>query len=144
MSYWLILIVLLSSAEALSYERQCADMLPHVTHISPFRNGEKPTYSYVMGQGKVPGSTYQCFVLLTEQDKWDMYALLSTFNSDAQIELVERKLKQRNQGPMTRNTIEVLKNFNKYKGVDSIQDVVTAVLAQPAPPVEELKREKSE
>lgn len=116
------------TAYAHAYQKQCADMLQHVTHISPFDGGQKPTYSYEMAPGKVRGSTYRCFILLDKQDKQDMYALLSTFNRDAQIELVQRILKQKNQKPMTRNTIEILEDFRRYKDVDNIGDVMNVVL----------------
>lgn len=123
---WILLLVIGMYTQA--YERQCGDILPRVTPVSPFRNGQKPTYSYVMAEGKIPGSRYQCYVLLDEQDIQDLYALLSDFKPDARIELVVRLLKQRNQKPMTRNTLEILEDLNKYKGFDTVDEVLNEIL----------------
>lgn len=129
MVWWLGLLLIIGTC-AHAYDRQCGDILPQVSHISPFFNGQQPTYSYVMGEGKIPGSCYQCFVLLDEQDKQDLYALLTTFKPDARIELVERFLKQRNQKPMTRNTLEILEDFRKYQDKDTVDDVLIAVFSR--------------
>jgi hypothetical protein len=119
-------LILFTINVLVAYDRRCGNILPQVRQVSPF-TGEMPTYSYVMGCGKIPGTIYSCFVLLNKQDLQDLYALLITFKPDARIELVEKLLKQRNQKPMTRNTLEILEDFRKYKDKDTVEDVLAEI-----------------